>query len=60
MTHQLQRFNTADFLVVSHDSQVFPRLFNNYKEHDYKCEEVVPMNERLKFDRILVGICRKQ
>lgn len=56
MTHQLQRFNTADFLVVSHDSQVFPRLFNNYKDQDYKCEEVVPMNERLKFDRILADV----
>jgi 16S rRNA C967 or C1407 C5-methylase (RsmB/RsmF family) len=56
MTHQLQRFNTADLLVVSHDSQNFPSLFNNFSSSDDKCEKVSPTNEKIKFDKILADV----
>lgn len=56
MTHQLQRFNNANFIVVSHDSQVFPRIFNNFSNSDQLCANINPSGERLKFDRILADV----
>lgn len=54
MTHQLQRFNTSDLLVVSHDSQVFPNLQNNFS--DIACTKKSETNLPIKFDRILADV----
>lgn len=42
MTHQLQRFNTSDLLVVNHDSQNFPIINKDQNE--------------IKFDKILADV----
>ena len=45
MVHQLKRLNTAGMVVVCHDAQLFPSLYNS--------EE---LNDKLLFDKILADV----
>lgn len=56
MTHQLQRFNTADLLVTAHDAKTIPALFKNFTDDDSTCSNFTPCNERIKFDKILADV----
>ena len=47
MVHQLKRLNTAGMVVIAHDAQFFPTIYDNSNNED---------NERLLFDKILADV----